>query len=78
MAEKFVHKENKGSLFKNDKKETESQPDLRGVINVEGKEFWLSGWKNFDDSGKLKRLSLSVQPKQDDDMNQKTEIEDDF
>lgn len=35
---------NKGSLFKNDRKETANHPDYRGSINVEGTEYWASGW----------------------------------
>jgi hypothetical protein len=32
----YEHKENKGSLFKNDKKEEEKQPDYTGQANVDG------------------------------------------
>lgn len=35
---------NKGSLFKNDRKETANHPDYKGSINVEGTEYWASGW----------------------------------
>ena len=35
---------NKGSLFKNDRKETANRPDYKGSINVEGTEYWISGW----------------------------------
>ena len=41
----------KGALFKNDKKETDSHPDYKGSINVEGKEYWLSSWINTSKKG---------------------------
>lgn len=55
---------NRGVLFKNDRKEQDSHPDLSGKINVNGQEFWLSGWTKKDDNGKFKLLSLSVKPKE--------------
>ena len=36
---------NRGSIWKNERKETDKHPDFTGSINVEGKEFWLSAWK---------------------------------
>lgn len=35
---------NKGALFKNDRKESPNHPDYKGAINVEGTEYWASGW----------------------------------
>ena len=53
---------NKGSLFKNDKKETEQMPDYKGQININGQEFWLNAWINTSKQG-TKYMSLSVSPK---------------
>ena len=51
---------NRGALFKNDK-EKESQPDFRGPINIDGKDYQLSAWsKSSDRAGKY--LSLAIQP----------------
>lgn len=36
---------NRGQAWGNDKKERDSQPDFKGSINVEGKEYWFSMWK---------------------------------
>lgn len=55
---------NRGALFKNDRKETDSHPDLSGKIDVDGKEYWLSGWTKRNDDGTFKVLSLSVKPKE--------------
>jgi len=56
---------NKGTIAKNTRKETDSQPDIAGSINVEGKDFWISGWlkKNSRDGSSF--YSLSVKPKQE-------------
>ena len=54
---------NRGSLFKNDRKEKETHPDLKGSINIGGKEYWLSGWSKITSKGD-KMLSLFVSPKE--------------
>lgn len=55
---------NRGALFKNDRKESDSHPDLSGNINIDGKEYWLSGWTKRTETGAFKVLSLSVKPKE--------------
>ena len=54
---------NSGILSRNDRKEKDSHPDFKGQINVDGKDYWLSGWVKTkkDNSGKF--FSLSVTPK---------------
>lgn len=42
---------NRGGLFKNDRKEKETHPDLGGTLNVEGKEYFLNAWKQTSKSG---------------------------
>lgn len=53
---------NRGSLFKNDKKETETHSDYKGQINVNGEEFWLNAWIKTSKQG-TKFMSLSISPK---------------
>jgi len=53
---------NSGALFQNDRKAKETHADYNGSINVDGKEFWLNGWKKTSKKGKS-YLSLSIQPK---------------
>ena len=54
--------ENRGSLFKNDKKTEEKHPDMSGTINIDGTEYWISGWKKTSKAG-TGFISLSVRPK---------------
>jgi hypothetical protein len=59
---------NSGMLARNDKKETETHPDFKGSINVDGVEYWLSAWvREGKPGGKMegrKFFSLSVSPKE--------------
>jgi hypothetical protein len=58
---------NRGALFRNDDKDPNDNQDrdYSGSLDIEGTEYWLSGWvKTSKKSGK-KYLSLSVKPKQD-------------
>lgn len=55
---------NRGVLFNNKEKKTQdSHPDYSGSINVNGVDFWLSGWIKESKEGK-KFFSLSVRPKE--------------
>ena len=58
----FETKPNSGALFKNDRKSGDTDRDYAGTLNVEGKEFWLSGWVKEAKSGQ-KFLSLSLKAK---------------
>lgn len=60
---------NRGVLFRNDRKETNTHPDYTGNLNVNGTEFWLSGW--IKEAGPQARnpgqkfLSVSIKPKEE-------------
>jgi hypothetical protein len=60
MAQQYDNT-NTGVLFLNDRKEKDSHPTRKGSINVEGKEYWLSGWDKETSKGET--ISLSVQAK---------------
>jgi hypothetical protein len=57
---------NRGALFRNDDKDpsNDKDRDYSGSLNVEGTEYWISGYVRTSKSGR-KFLSLSVKPKQD-------------
>ena len=56
---------NRGQIWKNDRKTTENHPDYSGTINIEGVEYWLSGWKRKEDANpKAPVLSFSVTKKE--------------
>jgi ribosome modulation factor len=55
---------NTGIIGKNTKKEKDTHPDITGSINVEGREFWLNGWKKERNDGTGSFYSLSVKPKE--------------
>jgi hypothetical protein len=51
----------KGALFKNRNKETDSQPDYLGPLNVGGVNFRIAAWLK-DSAGGQKYMSLSIKP----------------
>jgi uncharacterized protein (DUF736 family) len=53
-----------GALFRNDRKETDKHPDLRGSIDVGGVEYWISAWSKTPKAGGDKFLSLAVTKKE--------------
>jgi hypothetical protein len=62
MADQYDNK-NRGSLFKNDRKELDTHPDYNGSINIEGTDYWLNGWLKESKKDGKKFFSLSVKPK---------------
>jgi len=60
MAE--YNNENRGALFKNDRKEEDTHPDYRGNINAAGVDYWIDAWLKKDKNGKT-YMSLKVKPK---------------
>jgi uncharacterized protein (DUF736 family) len=52
---------NSGVFFVNDRKEKETHPDYTGKLNVEGKDFYLKGWKKTAKSG-TNFLSIAINP----------------
>lgn len=54
---------NRGIISKNERKEQPNHPDIKGSINVEGREFWIDGWRKERNDGSGSFYSLSVKPK---------------
>jgi hypothetical protein len=59
---------NTGILARNERKEKDTHPDFSGSINIDGTEYWLSGWTREGKPGsKLegkRYFSLAVKPKE--------------
>ena len=41
-----------GSVFINDRKERDNQPDRTGSCMIDGVEYWVNGWVKKDKNGK--------------------------
>ncbi len=54
---------NRGALFKNERKEKETQPDYTGSLNVGGVDFFLDACLKTAESGR-KFMSVSVKRKE--------------
>ena len=54
---------NRGIISKNERKTEDRHPDIKGSINVEGREFWIDGWRKERNDGSGSFYSLSVKPK---------------
>ena len=55
----YETKNNTGSLFRNNRKETENHPDYTGSGRIDGHDVWVSAWlKDKKDGGKYFSLSF--------------------
>ena len=65
-------KTNRGSIWKNDKKEKDTHPDFTGSLNVGGVEYWVSAWKRKEGAAaKAPALSFSIKPKEEQSISQR-------
>lgn len=55
---------NKGALFVNERKQTDKHPDWNGKLNINGTEYWISGWSKQSQRGELISLALGQQVEQ--------------
>jgi hypothetical protein len=59
----FEVRDNTGTLGINNRKETEKHPDYSGSVRIEGKDYWISGWKKIKQADGSSFLSLAFKPK---------------
>lgn len=57
-------KDEQGSLWKNDKRETDKHPHARGQAKIGGIVYWVDAWTNVTGDGK-KYQTLKFKPKDD-------------
>ena len=58
----YEHKENSGSIFKNDKEGNEKRPDLTGTANIDGIVYDVASWENTTMDGGKQYYSLKFTP----------------
>ena len=59
--------DNRGILFRNARKEKDSDRDYSGSMTVAGVEYWLSAWSKQGRKGKF--MSLALKPKESASIN---------
>lgn len=65
MAQEFDNT-NRGQIWGNKKKESDKHPDYTGTLNVEGVEYWVSGWKRKEGANeKAPAMSFSIKLKEE-------------
>ena len=56
---------NRGAIWKNEKKETDTHPDFTGSLDVDGVAYWVSAWRRKEGAAeKAPALSFSIKPKE--------------
>lgn len=53
----------RGIISKNDKKTEDKHPDIKGQCEIDGVEYWVSGWQKERKDGTGKFYSLTFQAK---------------
>lgn len=51
-------RDNSGTLFINDKKESDKHPDRSGSAMIDGVEYWVSGWIKKGAKGQFMSLAF--------------------
>lgn len=57
----YEQRDNSGSIFVNDRKETDRHPDRTGKAMIGGVMYWVSGWLKRSSNG-TQYLSLAFKP----------------
>lgn len=58
----YEQRDMSGSLFKNKRKEKEKHPDTQGSCQIDGVDYWISGWTKTTQAGE-KWVSLEFKRK---------------
>ena len=60
----FEHQELSGSIFRNDRRDKDTQPTHKGDCKIEGVDYWISAWTN-ETKGGNKYFGLKFEKKDD-------------
>jgi len=60
----YEQKDMTGSLFKNNRKERDTQPAYTGSVTLNGEQYWLSAWLKKDKHSET-YMSLALKPKEE-------------
>lgn len=58
----YEQRDNSGTVFNNDRKESPNHPDRSGSAMIDGVEYWVSGWVKNGAKGQF--LSLAFKKKE--------------
>jgi hypothetical protein len=61
----YETKDNSGSLWVNDRKQTEKHPDRTGSAIINGQAFWVSGWLKESNGKKWLSLAFKLKDQQE-------------
>ena len=64
MNQAYETKDFTGAIFKNDKREKDTQPHMRGECVIDGVAYWVSAWTNTSSKG-VRYQSLKFSPKEE-------------
>lgn len=67
---KFEQRDNSGSLFRNDRRENDKQPEYKGDGLINGVPVWISAWVKDGKNGKF--FSMSFKLKEEQQQSQKS------
>lgn len=56
----YEQKDNSGGLFKNERKESDSHPNMTGTAKIDGVEYYVSGWTKEGKKGKWISLAFKL------------------
>ena len=59
----YEQRDNSGSLFRNDKRESDNHPNMKGSALIDGVHYWVSAWTKTTKTGE-KWVSLAFTPKE--------------
>ena len=60
----WVLKEGTGNVKENTKRPGKDDPDWRGEMKIDGKEYEVGGWNKVQTNG-VNRINFSIKPKRD-------------